>query len=391
MTRIALVVPFLGLVAGGCSRIASPPAPERRTPCMLVPSGYGPEGTVSIDVETVVTGLEVPWGIAFLPDGDWLVTERAGRVRLVTKGQLVPEPVVTIPVVDDGRGGLLGIAASPDFQQNRRFYVVATFLDTERHHRVLRYELSADHRSAVLDKVIVDRIPGVPFHEGGRLRFGPDGMLYLTTGDAREPALSPSPGSLGGKLLRFTPEGGIPSDNPHGMSPVFVSGLRGSQGFDWYDPRFLVVADQGLGGHDEVDVTVSGLDLGWPAVHGCQTVPGKVPPSLTWDQEVQPAGAAFYRGGGIPEWTGSLLIGTLASRHLHRVVFNPQDPRKVLLHEVYLSGEPPAGHGRLREVLMGPGGDLYVTTSNCDGLGQCPLDKDRVLRITRGKGGRTPR
>lgn len=390
MTRIALVVAAFGLMIGGCSAAPSTPQGKRETPCLLVPQGHGPLGEVPIRVDTVVTGLEVPWAIAFLPGGDWLITERPGRVRLVTGGKLVAEPVLTLDVVQDGEGGLLGIAASPQFQVDRAFYVYATFQEGGRHDRVLRYRLSEDHRSAELDKVIIDRIPASKGHDGGRLRFGPDGMLYVAAGDAPEPARSPPGTSQGGKLLRLTREGNVPADNPHGPNnPVFLSGLRNCQGFDWYDPRFVAVLDHGpgvdlgLSEQDEVHVAVSGLDLGGADYRGCQSIPGKVAPALVWREAVSPAGAAIYTGGLIPEWTGSLLIGTLESKHLHRIVFNPQDPRMVRLHEVYLPGDPPAGHGRLREVVMGPGSMLYVTTSNCDGRGECPPDKDRVLRISR--------
>jgi glucose/arabinose dehydrogenase len=390
MARIAVAVSLCCILAGDCSELSSEPRVDRKTPCIQVPEGFGPEGKVPIVVETVVTGLEVPWGIAFLPGGDWLVTERPGRVRLVRGEELVPAPVLTLPVAADGEGGLLGIAASPSFEADRQFYVFVTADVAEHESRVLRYQLSEDHRSAVLDKVILDHIPGAKYHDGGRLRFGPDGMLYISTGDSREPALSQSLSSLAGKLLRLTPEGSIPQDNPHGpMSPVFLSGIRNSQGFDWITPRFLAVTDHGptgdLGrwGHDEVNVVVSGMNLGWPGIYGCQSIAGVVAPSLVWEEAVPPGGAAMYRGGNIPEWTGSLLIGTLASKHLHRVAFNPKDPRMIVLHEVYLEGDPPAGHGRLRDVMMGPGGDLYVTTSNCDGRGECPPDKDRILRITR--------
>lgn len=387
MGKLAVFAAPLAFVVA-CS--ACDPPLDRTIACLLVTEGFGPAGHVQIRVETVVAGLEVPWGVAFVPGGDWLVTERPGRVRLIRGGQLAPEPVVTVDVAQGGEGGLLGIALSPSFQADRSFYVYATSPGQAPENRVLRYVLSADHRSATLDRIIVSGIPAAEYHDGGRLRFGPDGMLYVSTGDALDPSRSESLESLGGKLLRFTPEGGVPADNPFGPeSPVFVRGLRNCQGFDWVTPSFLAVADHGpsgdlgLMGLDELNVTVPGTDLGWPRIHGCEAGPGLAPPALTWRAAVPPGGLTVYRSGKIPEWTGSILMATLGSKHLHRIVYNPQDPPKTVLHEVYLLGDPPSGHGRLREVVMGPAADVYVTTSNCDGRGECPPDGDRILKITR--------
>ncbi len=391
MSRRSAALPavaVLGALAlAGCSSAAPNPGAGSSSACLLVPSGDGPSGGVPITVQTVATGLVVPWGIAFLPDGDWLVTERPGRVRRLSKGQLLPDPVLTVGVTASDEGGLLGIAVSPQFSTDRFFYLYGTFHDTERHNKVLRYKLSPDKLSATLDKVIVERIPGAQYHDGGRLRFGPDGMLYIGTGDARTPELSQLLTSLAGKVLRVLPDGQIPPDNPFHGSPVFLSGVRNVQAFDWLDDKTLLVADHGpsgdlgLYGHDEISVATAGQNLGWPLVHGCGVRPDTVTPILTWKEAVPPGGAAIYKGGKIPEWNGSLLVGTLGSRHLHRVVVDKSG--KLTLHEVYLAGDPPAGYGRLRDVIQGPDGELYVTTSNCDGRGTCPADKDRILRITR--------
>jgi glucose/arabinose dehydrogenase len=128
-----------------------------------------------------------------------------------------------------------------------------------------------------------------------------------------------------------------------------------------------------------VSVARAGDNLGWPAIYGCQSRSGMVSPSLTWAEAAPPGGAAFYRGTQIPEWQGSFLVGTLGSRHLHRVVFESPESARVAEHEVYFDGEL----GRLRDVVMGPDGELYVTTSNCDGRGTCPSERDRIVRITR--------
>lgn len=358
--------------------------------CTLVKDGFGPQGKVDVRAEEVVTGLEVPWGVAFLPGGEMLVTERPGRVRLVRDGKLQPLPVATINVTDSGEGGLLGIAAHPNFADNRLFYLYYT---TDKNgspvNRVERWQLSPDRLNASSDKIILDDIPVALFHNGGRLRFGPDGMLYIGTGDARAPESSQNVDSLAGKILRLTPDGQVPPDNPFPGNPVFITGIRNTQGFDWPNESVLWVTDHGpsgeLGrsGRDRVSVARAGDNLGWPTTYGCGSNEKFVTPSLSWRDAVPPGGAAIYTGNAIPEWKGSLMIGTLGSRHLHRVVFDPDSPQQVQLHEVYFQGQSTNGFGRLREVIMGPDGELYVTTSNCDGRGSCPPEQDKILRITR--------
>ena len=179
--------------------------------------------------------------------------------------------------------------------------------------------LPPDGRSASPNKIILDNIPAAQFHNGGRLRFGPDGMLYIGTGDAKNPENSQDVNSLAGKILRVTPEGQVPEDNPFPNNPAFIVGVRNTQGFDWYDESTLRISDHGpsgeLGrtGHDEVNAASAGDNLGWPPIYSCPTQPGMIPPSLTWDEAVPPGGAAIYTGNTIPEWRGNLIIGVLGA------------------------------------------------------------------------------
>ena len=380
------IIPLMLLVA--CSRCASSPGPAGKLDptCTEEPSAKGPNGTVPVKAEVVASGLDVPWSLAFLPGGRILVTERPGRIRLIENGALVDEPVAMVTTLMRGESGLLGLAADPAFDTNRRIYLYLTAdVGGSPTNRVERWTVSADLRHATKEKDLVTGIPGAQFHDGGRLRFGPDGMLYIGTGDARSPDRSQDADDLAGKILRVNTEGDAPQDNPRPGKPAFITGIRNTQGFDWVSPTELLVTDHGpsgdlnRSGHDEVNVAKPGENLGWPTTWGCETREGFVTPRLTWTRAAPPGGAAIYTGDAIAGWKGSLLIGVLGSAHLHRVQLSA-DRAKVEKHEVYFDGT----HGRLRDVIMGPDGHLYVTTSNCDGRGSCGADKDKVLRIVPG-------
>ena len=381
---VLLMLPFLK----ACSQSA--PSEEEGTSCIYIDNGFGPDGTVQVTTETVITGLEVPWGIAFLPNGDLLVTERPGRLRLVKNyasgAFLVAEPVATVNIASTSEGGLLGIALHPDFESNRLFYMYMTVEEGgSETNQIEQWKLSKDGTSASRQKVLYGNIASARNHNGGRLAFGPDGMLYAGTGDASEPDLSQNIESPNGKLLRFTPEGTIPDDNPVAGNPMFIMGIRNTEGWDWPDKNDageVWLTDHGPSGemlrfaHDEVNIAHKNDNLGWPAIYKCQEEKGMLPPVITWGNAVPPGGAAIYTGSKIQEWKGSLLIGTLGSEHLHRVVIKNGS---VAEHEVYFKNTL----GRLREVIMSPEGDLYITTSNCDGRGNCPSDGDKILRVVK--------
>jgi len=383
----ALVGLFLGALSDGCTTNAAPRVDPR---CTLVAApSFGPPGGAALKAEVVADGLEVPWAVAFLPNGDMLLTERPGRVRMVEKGALTP-PILTLPVVHEGEGGLLGLAVDPDFSRNRFFYLYRTVRGAEGlENRIERYRLTDDSTGATLERVLVSGIPAATFHDGGRIRFGPDGMLYAGTGDAQKPELARDWTSLAGKVLRMTRNGEVPPDNPRDDSVIFLVGVRNVQAFAFAKDGDLIVADHGPSGemgrrgHDEITRARRGEDLGWPTFWGCEVSLGVVAPSLVFERAMPPGGAVLYEGEAIREWDGSLIVATLGSEHLHRVAFDPADPRRVEYHEVYFLGDGPTGLGRLRDVVTGPDGALYVTTSNCDGRGDCPQGGDKIYRITR--------
>lgn len=358
--------------------------------CQRVRDGHGDVGTDALDVQVVASGLTVPWAIDWLPDGTALVTERTGTLRRVSpNGDLAAEPMATVPITEGGEGGLLGLAVHPDFASNRWIYLYYTAAgDGGVRNLVERWTVSADGTQASPERVILDDIPARQFHNGGRLRFGPDGLLYVGTGDATTPAFSQDPASLAGKLLRIHDDGRVPDDNPWD-SAAWVMGLRNLQAFDWRDDGRIVLADHGPSGspvenfwtdHDELNVAEPGDNLGWPEIYRCQRREGLRQPSMTWAEALPPGGGATVPASAIPSWAGDFVVGVLGFGddigHLHR--FSIADDGNVTRSEVHLRGE----YGRLRDVVVGPDGALYATTSNCDGRATCGPDGDRVLRIT---------
>lgn len=395
----ALSATAIASLASGCSHRSNTtassandnpgPGDPPESSCEVVTGGFGPAGTARVQAEVVADGLVVPWSIAFLPGGDVLLTEREGKLRLVRAGALLPDPIATVAVSTSGEGGLLGLALHPSFADNRQFFLYYSAKKDDRIvNRIARWIFDdAETPSAHEDAIIFDDIPAFTVHDGGRLRFGPDGMLYAGTGDARKPERAQDLASPSGKLLRINTNGEAPADNPHPGNPAYLLGLRNPEAFDWLDDGRVVLADHGPSGelgrtaHDEVNVARAGQNLGWPDIYGCERRAGMVTPLVTFDEAMPPGGGAYYRADAIPAWKDSFLVGTLGSKHLHRFVFDPAG-RRVTKHEVYFHGDPPGGFGRLRAVVTGPDGAIYVTTSNCDGRGECPPTKDALLRIS---------
>jgi len=228
---------------------------------------YGQEFE-NYNVEIVAENLEIPWEIAFAPDGRIFFTERVGNLRVIENGQLNPEPVISIDV-GAGEGGLLGLALDPSYEQNHFLYLYYTYSEFPfTYNKVVRY---TEKDNVLGDEIIlVDKIPGAVWHDGGRLKFGPDEKLYITTGEAGNADSAQDLNSLGGKILRVNSDGSVPSDNPFPDSIIFSYGHRNPQGIDW-DPVTgkLVSSEHGPSGergfaHDEINVIESGKKL-WMA------------------------------------------------------------------------------------------------------------------------------
>ena len=331
------------------------------------PSG-SPEDTSPVRPRvagTVAEGLSVPWGIAFLPDGSALVTERdTARVLAIPAGGGRPREVGRMEATQpQGEAGLLGIAVSPDFEDDSLVYA---YLSTAEDNRVVRMKYDGSRLGD--PQVVLDGIPNGFVHDGGRLQFGPDGYLYVSTGETGEEQLSQDRDSTAGKILRITPEGDPAPGNPVDGSPVWTMGHRNVQGLAFDDQDRLWASEFGASTWDELNRIERGRNYGWPLVEGRGDLEEYRNPFAQWrTSEASPSGLAYAEG--------SLWMASLRGERLWRVpvredgsIGQPQD---------YFVG----GYGRLRTVVVTPDGDLWLSTSNRDGRGDPAAEDDRILRI----------
>ena len=322
---------------------------------------------------TVADNLEVPWALVFLPNRSILFTERAGRVRFIDKtGEINPTPVAVIDdVLAQGEGGLMGIAIHPDFSKNHLVYLHYTYANNNGQtlNRVARFKFEDNRLS---DKtIIVDAIPGAFFHNGGRIKFGPDGFLYITTGDSQNPSLAQDKNSLAGKILSVTDSGKPAPGNPYGTE-VFTYGHRNPQGITWDRNNIMWATEHGQSATDELNLIEIGKNYGWPIIRGEQIQVGMTSPKLQSGQDTwAPAGLAYVKELNV------LFFAGLRGQALYEAVI---DGTKVVLKE-HLKGEV----GRIREVVVGPDNLLYITTSNRDGRGIPDNTDDKIIRINPSK------
>ena len=319
-------------------------------------------------IGTVAKGLEVPWGIAFLPDGTALVTERdSGRVYRIGQGE-----VTRVGTVEEaranGEGGLLGVAVSPSYAEDRQVFFYASAADDN---RVLRTTYDGKRLGAM--KPILTGIPLGGNHDGGRLAFGPDKMLYVSTGESGNPPLAQDKGSLGGKILRITTDGEPAPGNPDPSSPIWTWGHRNVQGLAFVGDQ-LWASEFGQDTWDELNRIDAGKNYGWPEVEGKQTSGGGrsayQDPQIEWrTDDASPSGLAYA--------DGRLWLGALHGARLWRVDVHG---RKASHPTPFFVGT----YGRLRTVVTAPDGNLWVTTSNRDGRGDPAAEDDRILLVRPG-------
>lgn len=361
----------LAAILTGCAQPASGPG-SAGSAAEPAPSPSGPPpsdvATLGEPVE-LTTGLEAPWGLTFLPDGSALVSERisAEIVRVPAEGG----EAVTVGVVPDvavsSEGGLLGIVASPDFAADRTVYASVSGVDEN---RIVALTIAEDYGSLEVGHVLLDGIQTADRHHGGRLAFGPDGHLWIGTGDAFEPENAAVDDSLNGKILRIAVDGTIPDDNP-GDSPVYSSGHRNVQGIAFGPDGTAYASELGHRTWDEINVLQAGADYGWPETEGVDGSTGEPPIATIHPDDLSPSGVAYA--------AGSLWIGALGGQRLWQL---PVDGAAASGGPIeHLVGE----YGRIRTVELAPDGALWLITSNTDratwgGTDARPGD-DRILRV----------
>ncbi len=357
---------LLGAALAGCGGADSPSTPPER------PASTKKADQVPIEQTTIAEGLEVPWGLTFLPDGDALYTERdSGRLLRLAPGDGQPEEIQVLPTRGNGEGGALGLAASPDFERDGLLYA---YITTDADNRVVRFELGQEPQP------ILTGIPQNSFHDGGRIAFGPDGRLYVATGDAGDPDSAQDPDSPAGKILRVEPDGSVPRDNPIEDSAVYSLGHRNVEGLTWDEGGRLYASEFGENNFDEVNEIVAGANYGWPAFEGDggreAEREGFVNPITTWrTSEASPSGAAVLRDGAVPQWEGDLFVAALRGERLWRLDLDRSG--RIIGRESLLEAEL----GRIRNALAAPDGSLWVTTSNRDGRGLRRAGDDKIIRL----------
>jgi glucose/arabinose dehydrogenase len=365
--RWGVVAVLVAGVVAGCADGGGDAQPSVSTSSPNGPSGTATGKAVRLAVAGVVaTGVEVPWGLAFLPDSSALVTERdSGRIKRVTGAGIVSEVGTVAGVDPSSEGGLLGIAVDPQYPKRPYVYVYYSSGDDNRIAR-----LTYSNGGISEPTVILEGIPKAAIHNGGRLRFGPDGFLYAGTGDGADRPNSQNDDSLGGKILRITTDGKPAPGNP-GNRLWISKGHRNVQGLA-FDGSQLYAAEFGQDTWDELNVITPGANYGWPAAEGVSNLDGMVDPIAQWPtKDASPSGITFAQG--------HIFMASLRGERLWAIPV--ADGKRTGEPVAFFTGK----YGRLRTVEAARDGSLWLTTSNTDGRGDPKPGDDQILRITIAK------
>jgi aldose sugar dehydrogenase len=360
-TRILAII---AAIAASILIITSP------TDSIIIPKpNTSSTGTDAIQV--VATNLQKPWALTF-GDGKIFFTEKVGKLRVIDNGILVNESVANFHVADITNAGLLGITTHPDFVKNHLMYVYYTYKEGDKlWNKVLR--ITESNNKIVDAKVILDKIPGAEFDNGGVIKFGPDKKLYIGTGDATDENTAQDLVSLAGKILRLNDDGSIPSDNPYPNSPVYSLGHRNPQGLTWDNQGNLYETEEGPTKNDEINIIKKGKNYGWPNQE-CTSSKEYQDALSCYNISVEPAGIAYY-GLGKLDLKNSLVLATLRGNILYQL---PLHNSNITSQKIILDGL-----GRIREVGVGPDDYLYILTGNTDGKGFPDKKDDKLLRVVK--------
>ncbi|MGA7690888.1 MAG: PQQ-dependent sugar dehydrogenase [Nitrososphaeraceae archaeon] len=325
-------------------------------------------------IRTIAQNLDVPWAIDIAVDNRIFFTEKPGRLGMIhANGTLASEPVVNIHTEDIGEAGLMGLALHPNFTQNHLMYVYHTYAKNGGlYNKVLM--LTEKNNKIVNSKIILDGIPASDSNNGGRIKFGPDGKLYVSTGDSETPELAQNTKSLAGKLLRLNDDGTIPDDNPIPESPVYSYGHRDIQGFAWHPiTKKLYASEHGPAGNDEVNIIEPGSNYGWP-IEVCNHSTSSAPirfetPEYCFNPEIAPSGLTIAASNKLG-YQNDILFTTLRGSHLHHIDLETRIQDNVLV-----------GYGRLSDIVEAHDGSLYVLTTNMNAIGIGNANDDHILQI----------
>jgi glucose/arabinose dehydrogenase len=370
---LPLAAALLALVLTACTPPSSSAPSPTGQPGQLAAGVMVPDGPPS----DVVTGLDSPWSLVTLPDGSFLVSERgSARILEVVAGGATRTVGKVDGVVPGGEGGLLGLAAQTapckDAPSPAQCLYLYAYFTATADNRIVRMRLTGGPGAYTLGpaSLILSGIAKAGNHNGGRIAFGPDGMLYATAGDAGNSQQAQDPKSLNGKILRLTPDGGIPADNPFPGSPVYTLGHRNPQGLAWDSSGRLWASEFGQNTWDELNLIRPGHNYGWPVVEGISTTADKkfTNPVLQWPvADASPSGIAI-RGS-------TIYMAALRGQRLW--VIQPSTDGTTASAAAYLTGQ----FGRLRDVHLSADGGLWVLTNNTDGRGTPRPGDDRILAV----------